>query len=416
MEARRTLAITVLISGATAGCRSAIPQAGAEAATVGLTQLLLLGSDSAKAAPGRTRDSVVAALLRLYERDPDPAVHATVRWLLRYDKAGDKPRAVNWSHPAAIARLDSALAGKPAAGKRWYVTRELQTMVIVPEPVEFIMGSPLNEVGRSEDEVQHRVRIPRSFAIASTEVTVAEFRRFLDANPWVNRQHRFADDSARMADVMRRFSPAADGPQIAVTWYEAAMYCNWLSARDGLPPSEWVYPAAPESVTNGMSLPNNYLSRTGYRLPTEAEWEYAARSGTRTARFFGNNAALLREYSWHRSRAPRSKDDPLPPGDPPRTYPVGQLKPNAFGLFDMYGNVWEWVQDRRASYPTNAGVHVDTEDSIVVVSDSVARVRRGGAFSYEPAMHRSAHRGTTNTFPTQRRDNVGFRVARTIRP
>lgn len=104
----------------------------------------------------------------------------------------------------------------------------------------------------------------------------------------------------------------------------------------------------------------------------------------------------------------------MDPNDPQRTLPVGRLKPNPFGLFDIYGNVWEWTQSRLSPYPTD-GVHLDVEDSELVVSDSVARVRRGGGFPYEAAMMRSAARGTVTAFPYLRRDNVGFRVARTIR-
>lgn len=104
----------------------------------------------------------------------------------------------------------------------------------------------------------------------------------------------------------------------------------------------------------------------------------------------------------------------MDPNDPQRTAPVGRLKPNPFGLFDIYGNVWEWTQSRLLPYPT-IGVHEDVEDDVLIVSDSAARGRRGGGFSYGRAMMRSAARGTVTAFPYLRRDNVGFRVARTIR-
>ncbi|HJU72178.1 MAG TPA: SUMF1/EgtB/PvdO family nonheme iron enzyme [Gemmatimonadaceae bacterium] len=401
----------LLIAGLTSisGCA---PLPRGEANVTAPIALVRLG-DLAEGQLPAPRDSLASLLLRRYRDDPDPGVHGAIAWVLRHSRRGEVPRPMDWRAAAAIRRIDSSLAGEAPGERHWYVTRELQTMVIIQGPVEFVMGSPADEVGRSEDEQQHRTRIPRSFAIGSTEVTRAEFGRFLDATPAAKRAHTFHDDPERMADVLRRFSPDPDGPQIAVTWYEAAMYCNWLSAREGIPPSQWVYPASIDSIVPGMRLPNDYLRRTGYRLPTEAEWEYAARSGTTTARFFGDDLALLKEYAWHRSRVPRSKDDPVPPGDPVRTWPVGQLKPNGLGLFDIYGNVWEWVQDRRTPYPV--GPHVDLEDSVLVVRDSDGRVRRGGSFSYEPAMQRSAHRGTTGAFPSQRRDNVGFRIARTLR-
>jgi formylglycine-generating enzyme required for sulfatase activity len=299
------------------------------------------------------------------------------------------------------------------------VTPDGLTMVVIRGPIEFRMGSPESEVGRnpasdSPDETQHTARIPRSYAISIHEVTVAQFRRFLDAHPGVKSRHAYADEPARMDQVMRQFSPDSTGPQIAVTWYEAAMFCNWLSDREGIPESEWVYPSRIEDIRHGMRMPADYLRRIGYRLPTEAEWEYAARAGTTTSRFFGESDSLLGEYAWYSRNPPRRKGDPVDPNDPQRTSPVGRLKPNPFGLFDIYGNVWEWTQSRVLPYPT-VGVHMDVEDDILVVSDSAGRVRRGGGFPYEAAMMRSAARGTVTAFPFQRRDNVGFRIARTVR-
>jgi formylglycine-generating enzyme required for sulfatase activity len=309
------------------------------------------------------------------------------------------------------------IASLLAAGFTTLVTAEGQTTVVLRGPMSVKMGSPADERGRqpasdSPAEPQHVVVIPRSFAIGTTEVTVAQFRRFLDANPEAKRSYAYPDAPSRMAEVLARFSPDDDGPAISVTWYEAAMYCNWLSARDGLPPSEWVYPAG--VLADGMSLPSNYLRRTGYRLPTEPEWEYAARAGTTTARFFGADETRLGEYAWFARNPPQRKADPVDPRDPQRTARVGSLKPNPLGLFDVYGNVWEWTQDRVERFQT-AVVREDVEDPVLQVFDRDARTRRGGAFPYGAAMARSAARGTVNSLPTNRRDNVGFRIARTIR-
>lgn len=219
-----------------------------------------------------------------------------------------------------------------------------------------------------------------------------------------------------MAANLARLSPDDDGPQIAVTWYEAAMYCNWLSQQEGIPESEWVYPPNLLITNEARALPPDYLSRTGYRLPTESEWEYATRAGATTSRFFGSSDEYLSEYAWFASKPPRSKEDPIDPSDPKRAWPGGQLKPNDYGLFDVYGNVWEWTQNSIALRIGPGGVRVDGEDSNLIVSDSIARPRRGGAFMYEAAHMRSANRGTVGSFPITRRDNVGLRIARTLPP
>lgn len=380
--------------------------------------ILSLGQFSGEQLPLGVRQPLVADLLQSYRDDPDPGVHASIDWLLRYGRQGERPRAFDWKQAAALAAIDREMAGRPADGRGWYVTTESQTMVIISGPVEFRMGSPANEPGRvaasdSPDEPLHRVRIPRSFAIAAKETTVGQFRRFLDANPEVKRRHSFADNSARMTEVLQRFSPDDEGPQIAMTWYEAALYCNWLSRQERIPVSEWVYPASVDEMRSGVMLPKDYLHRAGYRLPTEAEWEYATRAGSHTSRFYGTSDSLLGEFAWYSRHPPKQKADPIDPSDPQRTWPVGQLMPNDFGLFDVYGNVWEWTHDRMQQHQTNM-FREDVEDGILMVSDSVARSRRGGGFPYEAAKTRSAERGTVNAFPFLRRDNVGFRIARSL--
>lgn len=151
------------------------------------------------------------------------------------------------------------------------------------------------------------------------------------------------------------------------------------------------------------------------RLRTETDREYAVRAGSVTARFYGTAEELLEDYAWYSKNPPRSKNDPPDPADPQRTWPVGQLKLNDFGLFDVYGNVWEWTQSPLRTFEPGVA-REDVEDDVLRITDTMALVRRGGSFSYEAAMMRSAHRGPMTAFPTNRRDTVGFRVARTYAP
>ena len=126
-----------------------------------------------------------------------------------------------------------------------------------------------------------------------------------------------------------------------MTWYEAAEYCNWLSEKEGISADQWCYePNDQGKFAEGMRAKDKYLTLTGYRLPTEAEWEFACRAGTITRFYFGQNDALLANYAWY--RAQQQSD---------RTWPVASLKPNDFGLFDMLGNVWHWCECPPRAYP-----------------------------------------------------------------
>jgi hypothetical protein len=188
---------------------------------------------------------------------------------------------------------------------------------------------------------------------------------------------------------------------LSVIWYEAAAYCNWLSLKEGLPQQEWCYePNASGQYAEGMKPAADFLSRTGYRLPTEAEWEYACRAGAVTSRYYGETRELLPKYAWYQEN---SKE---------RTWPVGSLQPNEFGLFDMQGNVWQWCQGAYADYrlPEGGGAVEDLVEA-AAATDKISRVLRGGSFLARPSSVRSANRG--RDLPVIRSTVTGFRVART---
>jgi formylglycine-generating enzyme required for sulfatase activity len=260
-------------------------------------------------------------------------------------------------------------------------------MVLVSGPVEFRMGSPAGETARQEDETLHRRRIGRSFALASKPVTVEEFQRFLKDRPDV--RHNYPT----------RYSQGPDTPIITVTWFQAAQYCNWLSEKEGIPEEEWCYPPHAD-IKEGMKPYPDYLKRKGYRLPTEAEWECACRAGAEASYSYGGGRELLPRYAWYLQNSDN------------RSWPVGQKRPNDWGLFDMHGNVWNWCQGSAGPYPPGReGKPAEDEEDQRDITDKLDRVLRGGSFSYSPSAVRSAFRLTNR--PSFRSRSVGLRPART---
>ena len=336
--------------------------------------LLALGEYTPDGVPAGERAALADRLLAAYRADPDPGLHAAIDWLLRR----------RWGREADLGRADADRAGPPTPGRNWFVTAERQTFAVVRGPVEFRMGFHGTDPDRTEGDVGHRVHIPRSFAVATREVTVAEFLRFRPGHEWTH-----------------RYSPVGDGPALAVTWYDAAAYCNWLSERDGIPRDQWCYEPTPAGqYAAGMRLRPGHLTLSGYRLPTEAEWEYACRAGAKTARSYGRTSDLLPRYGWYSKTA----DD--------RAWPVGQLRPNDLGLFDALGNAEEWCAD--PGRPYDGSPRVDTvRGADPAVSEAVARVLRGGSFVSGVVALRCADRDATAR-PSGKYFTAGFRPARTV--
>jgi len=220
---------------------------------------------------------------------------------------------------------------------------------------QFLMGSPTEELGRDSDEgPQTRVILPHGFWIGKHETTQRQYQSVMGANP-----------SNATGDANR--------PVERVTWFEAVEYCRKLT----------------DQAEAAGRLPEGYA----YRLPTEAEWEYACRAGTATRFSFGEdkNATELEEYAWF-TRNSESV-----------THPVGTRKPNPWGLSDMHGNVWEWCWDRWEDALPGGTV---TNKPVSAVG--TLRIARGGSWLYEPKACRSANRDDYS--PWNRCSDVGFRV------
>ena len=129
------------------------------------------------------------------------------------------------------------------------------------------------------------------------EVTVEQFRRFVKANS----QFKVTEEDEV---ALRTYSPDPDAPWIGASWYAAAAYCNWLSKQEGLRDDQWCYLTNKDGAyAEGMTIPANALERSGYRLPTEAEWEYACRAGAGTSRYYGVSVDLLGKYAWYQTNS-----------------------------------------------------------------------------------------------------------------
>lgn len=246
----------------------------------------------------------------------------------------------------------------------------------------FLMGSPRDQPGALGLEFpQHPVTITRSFWIGSTEVTQAQYRAVLGVSP-------------------SHFACGEDCPVETINWLEAITFCNALSQMEGL---QECYALEDEE----WSLTG--LDCTGYRLPTEAEWEFAARAGTTTP-FYNGEITNTELQDACEIIDPNSDATAWNCGNSGlETHPVAQKQPNAFGLYDMYGNVWEWVNDWEGYYASDA-----VSDPIGGENQRNRKIRRGGSYRDVPRYSRSATR--VPDLYTGRHYCVGLRVARTAEP
>jgi formylglycine-generating enzyme required for sulfatase activity len=225
-------------------------------------------------------------------------------------------------------------------------------------PGTFMMGSPTNEPDRLPDEVQHPVTISQGFWMGKSEVTQAEYWAVMGNNP-------------------SQFTGYAKLPVEQVTWPNATNYCGKLTEKE----------------RSAGSLPTGYA----YRLPTEAEWEYCCRAGTTTATAFGNGLSSTQANF----NGDNSYGGAAPGPNLAKTEVVASYAPNAWGLYDLHGNVWEWCSDWYGLFPT--GSAVDPKGSVT----GTLRICRGGSWDFDGWGCRSAHRGCLA--PGLGFSNIGFR-------
>ena len=245
------------------------------------------------------------------------------------------------------------------------VTNSIGMELIEIPAGKFTMGSPEDEKDHQEDEAQVSVTLTKPFGLGKTEVTQGQWKEVMGSEPWDGRG--LGTQGAVKADK--------DCPATFVSWDDATEFCKKLTTIE--------------------RQAGKLKANEKYRLPTEAEWEYACRAGTTTAFSFGDDESKLGEYAWFDGNA----------GDAGEEYAhkVGLKKPNPWGLRDMHGNAYEWCSDRYDSEPAGG---IDP----VGPNGGSDRVYRGGGYWYESVSCRSAYRFFI--VPSNRGRSVGFRVAR----
>ena len=239
---------------------------------------------------------------------------------------------------------------------------EVRPNLVMVRKGSFMMGSPMGEAGRGPDEVQHSVTLTTDFWMAESEVTQKQYRNLIKRNP--------------------SYFKGDDLPVEQVSWYDAVGYCNALSVQEKLTPCYQIR-GTTVSWADGMKC-------TGYRLPTEAEWEYAARSPATTV-YAGSDTED--GVAWYSTNAEET------------THAVKTKTANGRGLYDLSGNVWEWVWDW---YQGNYDALPSTDP--IGPSNGGDRVIRGGAWYYASSYLRVARR--YDFTPTLRYDALGFRIVK----
>lgn len=290
---------------------------------------------------------------------------------------------------ATLLVLLPSCTSPPAPEGRGTPTEVVRRYVRI-EPGTFLMGSPETEPGRFKDERLHEVRITRPFLLQATEVTREQWRDVMNSEPSWSR-HPGCGDAC---------------PVDSVSWFDVVVYANALSIREDFPSCyaldgcdgdpgggcPWF-----QTDCNGdhrcRGVRFEGLDCLGYRLPTEAEWEYAARAGTTTA--FSTGPGIRGD------QAAFITDKEL------RVSPVGSFPPNPWGLYDLHGNVYEFVWDWYSPFPGRAPV-TDPQGP----NSGNVRVVRGGSAGFSSEHLRSAHRSAM--IPWERSNQDGFRLARTL--
>ena len=338
--------------------------------------VLAVGSARVADVPLLEKQAWKLVLANLYATAPDTPTHSASGWALR-----------QWNQKLPEITTSKA----PVDEMNWHVNSLGMTMLKIRAGsfVRRDSKDPLDP--RPDDVIDQTVTLTRSFLLSDSEVSRAHFQQFF--SEWRQRvPFSFglnASPPLRPIGASTKYSPTEQHPVQNVSWYEAVRFCNWLSRKEGLTPCY----GSPLEGDGWRLIPE----ANGYRLPTEAEWEYACRAGTTTMFSHGDDESWLDRYA-----VVRAKQTELP----------GSKLPNAWGLFDVHGNVSEWCHDAIGGYGSEAAV----TDPLRPDRGGPFHVLRGGSFYHTAERSRSANRNIDSSFVGRsdyRYAYNGFRVART---
>ncbi|MEO2024351.1 MAG: formylglycine-generating enzyme family protein [Fuerstiella sp.] len=331
--------------------------------------VLAVGSVPAADVSAPEKQAWEPVLANWYATASDTTTHSAAGWALR-----------KWK----LKLPEIAPSEAPSAASNWHVNTLDMTMLKIPAGSFVRRDMVPNAIGQT-------VTLTRSFLLADSEVTRAQFQQFMD-----DPEYPDTEKPTDWEGSYELYSPTEQHPVQQVSWYDAVLFCNWLSGKEDLMPC---YERAGEKGTAISASASDAWrlipEANGYRLPTEAEWEYACRAGTTTKYSFGDSESELGEYAWYSANSENT------------THSVGQKKPNRFGLYDMHGNVSEWCHDWYGPYGSAA-----TVSDPLGPSQGSKRLLRGGTFIHATLYVHSANRNIGYQ-PSVRDSFNGFRPSRT---